>query len=168
MRSGEFVLADGDRFDANVHLCVSDVSFDNDSKARMMSLRIKSLKTDPFRLGVTIYFPRTFKDVCPVESLMAYLKQGGMSPGPLFRLEDKQPLMRSKFIQLVRRALHFQGIDCSKYSGHSFRIGAATTAAHVGISESHIKMLGRWESSAYVRYIKTPRDQLLTFVNHLV
>ena len=54
-----------------------------------------------------------------------------------------------------------------EYAGHSFRIGMATTASHQGVSEATIKMLGRWESSAYLRYIKTPRGQLASISSRL-
>jgi len=43
------------------------------------------------------------------------------------------------------------------YAGHSFRIGAATTAAVMGLEDSAIQTLGRWESSlvsSYKRYIR--------------
>lgn len=40
-------------------------------------------------------------------------------------------------------------IDSSKYSGHSFRSGAATTAAKRGLGDATIEMLGRWQSNAY-------------------
>lgn len=36
---------------------------------------------------------------------------------------------------------------------HSFRIGAATSAAKAGIEDSTIHMLGRWSSSAFLVYI---------------
>ena len=60
----------------------------------------------------------------------------------------------------MREVLQKVGIDCSKYSGHSFRVGAATTAAAVGIQDSLIKTMGRWESVAYQLYVRTPWDQL--------
>jgi len=53
------------------------------------------------------------------------------------------------------------GVDLSRFSGHSFRIGAATTAAKVGVSDSIIQIMGSGRSSAFVRYIRTSGDQLV-------
>ena len=57
----------------------------------------------------------------------------------------------------VRQALAQAGIDCTQYSGHSFRIGAASAAAEAG---SFIQTLGRWKSQAFISYIRTHPSQL--------
>ena len=81
--------------------------------------------------------------------------------------EDGRLLTRARFVQAIRTGLKEAGIDDSKYCSHSFRIGAATTAAAVGIEDSVIKTLGRWESLAYLQYIKIPRDQLAGYTKKL-
>lgn len=83
----------------------------------------------------------------------------GMSDGPLFRFENGRALTRQRFVDHVREGLKMAGIDHSRYCGHSFRIGAATTAAAKGVEDSIIKTLGGWESLAFLHYIKIPRSQ---------
>lgn len=56
-------------------------------------------------------------------------------------------LTRARFAEAVRAGLRSAGVDQSKYCTHSFRNGAATTAAARGIEDSVIKNLGEWESS---------------------
>ena len=68
--------------------------------------------------------------------------------------------MRDRFVTRVRGTPTAAGLDYSQYAGHSLRIGVAMIAAQKGIKDSTIKMLGRWQSSAYLLYIRTPRDQL--------
>lgn len=60
------------------------------------------------------------------------------------------------------------GIDPSMYAGHSFSIGAATPAAVRRLHDSLIKTLGRWNSSAYILYVQTPRTTLLSVSKSLV
>ena len=67
------------------------------------------------------------------------------------------PLTRPVFTQHVQRALSEAGIpDSGRYMSHSFRIGAATTAAEAGVPAWLIKTMGRWSSDAYQVYIRTP------------
>jgi hypothetical protein len=40
----------------------------------------------------------------------------------------QMPVTRSYFIDFLKNILERIGYDCSKYNGHSFRIGAATSA----------------------------------------
>ena len=60
------------------------------------------------------------------------------------------------------------GIKAEDYSGHSFRIRAATTVAEKGVQDSLIQTLGRWQSSAYILYIKTPQQVLCNVARTLV
>ena len=102
-----------------------------------------------------MYFGRTKEDVCPVAAVWAYKVLRGLTPGPFFQFADWRPLTRDRFDAAVQAALRHASIDNSKYSGHSFRIRAATMAAPQGTPDSLIKTLGRWESSAYTVYIRT-------------
>ena len=70
--------------------------------------------------------------------------------GLFFQFRDGLPLTRQKFIAKVREVLEEAGLYPKKYAGHSFRIGAVTTAAAHGVEDSVIKTLGQWQSSAYL------------------
>ncbi len=89
------------------------------------------------------------------------------SQGPLFLHKDGQPLSRSSLVRKVRSALTQAGVDASTCSGHSFRIGAASTAAAKAVEDAIIQILGRWQSTAYLRYVKLPREQLASIAQVL-
>ena len=150
-------------FDPTTHLCFSDVSVDNINDPQIVKLHLKASKTDPFRRGVEVVVGRTYNNLCPVTAMLAYLAMRGSTPGLLFRFQDGRLLSKQRFIAQIRQALVGCGLDPTKYAGHSFRIGAATSAASKGINDSTIKLLGRWESEAYQIYIRTPRDALARF-----
>ena len=63
----------------------------------------------------------------------------GKTAGPLFIWKSGLFLTRENFVAEVRRALEAAGLEASDFNGHSFRIGAATTAASRGMEDSMIK-----------------------------
>ena len=96
--------------------------------------------------------------LCPVTAVLAYLALRGN----LFRFRDGKLLTKARFVEAVREALALAGLHPKAFAGHSFSIGAATTASTCGLNDSTIQMLGRWSISAYLVYIKTAREQLAT------
>ena len=68
----------------------------------------------------------------------------------------------------IRDALSCTGIDASQFSGHSFRIGAASTAAQTSLNDSLIQMLGRWILSAFTALLlifkKSKKNKKLLFL----
>ena len=107
-----------------------------------------------------MYLGRTDNELCPVAVVADNLVVRGGLSGPFFRFSSVTPLSRELLVKHMRAALLSYGVDVSKYSGHSFRIGAATAASAMGVEDSMIKTLGRWQSSAYQSYVRIPRDSL--------
>ena len=159
-RSGKMTVPEGAQYDESTHLSFRDLAVNSRENPRSLKVRLKTSKTDPFRRGVDLYVGRTGNKLCPVGAMPAYLGNRGKTGGPLFCLQEGKPLTRPRFVQETQKALRSRGISADGYTGHSFRSGAATTAAARGLGEATIKMLGRWSSAAYQVYIKTPRDHL--------
>ena len=159
LRCGEF-MPDSTKFDSSTHLSVSDVSVDSHQNPTMVAIRIKRSKMDQFSEGTTIYLGKTSGEICPVTALLNYLAVRPKDGGPLFVTSELKLITKHQFVTKIRQVLARAGIDASGYKGHSFRIGAATTAAACGVNEGLIKALGRWSSCAYQVYIKIPPQEL--------
>ena len=160
LRVGEFTVQSQSSYDPQVHLSLSDLSFDDHRAPTMVYLRIKQSKTDPFGQGVDVYVGATRKAVCPVDALLRYLEVHSSTAGPLFIHADGIPLTRASLVSRLKQALCQVGIQPDAFNGHSFWIGAATTAAQRGVEDSLIQTLGRWKSDTYKLYIKIPRALL--------
>ena len=151
-------------YDPSCHLSPGDISSNDPSNPSVLRVNIKQSKTDPFRHGVYIIVGATGESLCPVAAVLHYLTIRGMEAGPLFCFSDGRALTRQRFVS----PLSDLGLDTSLYSGHSFRIGAATTAAARGISDALIKTMGRWENMAYTTYTQTPVHQIAAVSRHLL
>ena len=150
LRSGEVCCRTPTGFDEATNLSVEDVAVDSLGNLQAVVIHLKTSKTDPFRTGVDIHLAWT-DDLCPVAALLSWLVQRGTQQDPLFQFDGGS-------------ALGDMGTNPGNYSGHSFKTGAATTAARHGISDAHIKQLGRWKSAAYQRYIRPAGSELAASV----
>lgn len=149
-------------------MSAEDIAIDDRSNPTMLFVRLKASKCDQARQGFTLCVGRTNTQLCPVAAVLAYLAVRRSSPGPLFIFQDGSPLMQTSLVRLLRSTLTLAGLDCANYSGHSFRIGAATTAAAAGLCDSTIQTLGRWASDSFRRYIRLPPSELASYSRMLV
>ena len=79
---------------------------------------------------------------------------------PLYFFSTGQFLTRDKVTSILRLQLQRLGFASESFASHSFRIGAATTAAEAGLPPWLIQTLGRWSSNGYTQYIRTPTSIL--------
>ena len=133
---------------------------DNTADPQYLEVHIKASKTDPFCHGVSIYLGRSQADLCPVSAVLAYMVLNDTTPGPFFFFADGRYLTRDRFDLSVRAALRMQGVDDSRYSDHSFRIGAITTAALRGLPDSLIKTRPLGELSLHCVHPHPQRNSL--------
>ena len=127
---------------------------DNSCNIVGFKLTFKNFKHSYNQRAVSITLNQR-SDVCPVQSLLAYLSRRGFSNGPLFCTEDGRAVLRKIFTDHLALIFRTCGLDPAKYKGHSFRIGAATLAAENGFSDAQIRLLGRWKSNAFHKYIRS-------------
>ena len=89
-------------------------------------------------------------------------------PGQRGSLSDVGPVLKAWFVEQLCSILAAAGLPQQQYAGHSFRISAATTAALAGVEDSMIQTLGRWQSGAFLQYIRTPSETLANLSSVLV
>ena len=153
LRCGEVTIKSHNELDKAIR--ISDIVFSANKSSYVLYLRAS--KTDPYFKGVHIPIFAN-KKLCPVSSMFQFVQmrisQGANKSDPLFVDFNGAVLTRHQFISYLHHLLCRLGVDTNKYSGHSFRIGAATSAASAGVEDHIIQSLGRWVSNCYTRYIR--------------
>ena len=171
MRSGEFTIKTDKHtaFDPSTHLTRGSINFyPSFNNPTYLTVTFPASKTDPFRKGVTISIASVNARTCAVKALQHLFRTDPRAPdAPLFCNPDGSPLQYSIFISQLRLLLANAGYDASQYSGHSFRRGAASSAAQAGFTEYEIQQLGRWRSDAYKLYIDASHSRLLNLSTRL-
>lgn len=161
LRCSEFT-ASNSRFNPALHACLSDLSIANSTT---LIFTLRHSKTDQFGVSTPIYLFKLNSPLSPYEPLVRHLStriaQHASPSDPLFVTEAGSVITRTWFHHHLRLVLTKAGYAASHFSGHSFRIGATSTASRQGIPEHTIKILGRWTSQAYHAYIRTSPSDLL-------
>ena len=154
LRCSEFTTR-GVSFNPQINPRVCDLQILNADTIRYF---IKQSKTDQSKKGHSVFIFNIASPLLPFQTLAHYLayRSSIASPSePLFATDDGKPVTRYWFQAQLKSIITRVGIPADRYSTHSFRIGAATTAANNGLSDLALKTLGRWSSDAYNTYIRS-------------
>ncbi|XP_040283796.1 uncharacterized protein LOC120997666 isoform X1 [Bufo bufo] len=148
LRVGELAAANKKSFSP---LEVSDINLYNNS----VGIFIKKSKTDQFAKGSWIRLAMlTESPLCPVKTVSDYFDIRPQRDGSFLIHEDGSVLTIYQFNAILKKCLVLLNLSKENYSSHSFRIGAATVAASLGLNEAVIKKIGRWESDRFKLYIR--------------
>ncbi|XP_067323198.1 integrase/recombinase xerD homolog [Anolis sagrei] len=132
-------------------LLFSDVTISD----QQLQIIVRSSKTDQRGKGSLISLsPCSDADICPVLAITQFRVMRGSTSGYFFCHHDGGPLTKYQFWSITDKALKLLGLGHLKFGTHSFRIGAASTAANLGYATERIKSLGRWKSDAYKGYVR--------------
>jgi hypothetical protein len=155
LRVGEFTTASKTGRWDNI-LSPQDTLINEDRSA--VEVHIRSSKTDQRGVGTTLQIGASpIPEVCPVRAISEYLRIRPAVDGPLFIHFGGNPLTRHQFSAILKKGVGAIGLPPSNFSPHSFRIGAATSAAMGGAPVERIMDMGRWQSSAVNSYIRPLR-----------
>ena len=169
LRASEFVVTDS----SCSPLCIRDANIHMTSTGEEnLALHIKQSKTDQKGRGVLSYTGHSSHAVyaaCAVKSNLHLQKQRSdwVASDPLFRLTSGSAMTRRNLADFVSSLLRLLGMDPQFYSGHSFRIGGAISASVAGLNDYENKLIGRWSSDCYKRYIRSPVSLFLKIVRQI-
>ena len=155
LRSSEFTSSSS-QYNPFHHPSLSDISVHS---SESLSFKLKRSKVDQQGRSASIHLFKINSPLSPYEPILRYINsrraQSASPQDPLFITETGSVATRSWFHHHLRQVLSLSGLPPHLFSGHSFRIGAASTASRQGISDHLIRILGRWSSQAYHTYIRS-------------
>ncbi|KAM4795989.1 integrase/recombinase xerD homolog [Rhinophrynus dorsalis] len=151
LRIGELVSASKQRLGG---IQIGDVHLGSGS----LEFRIRRSKTDLLGAGVWVsLFGVPGPSVCPVSCVHRYLEVRPGLGSSLLGHSDGVVLTRFQFLAVFKRCLSVLHVPIGDFGGHSFRIGAATEAAQLGLGSESIMRIGRWDSRRFQSYVRPHR-----------
>ena len=147
MRVSEYVCPTSSSFDPSLHLSAQDIHFQPGSNLVSITIKasIKQIHSGPAQVRL-VAIGNAF---CPVMAIKRYHWLKGLRLGPFFVFLHGD-LVTWRFVSAFVCISLPHSIDLDM---HSFRIGGASAAASCGVTDSTIKILGRWTSDCYRRYL---------------
>ena len=103
----------------------------------------------PMRVNPNFKHP----EICPVRAFISYARVRSKSQYAF--CTDTATQLTPKYVrQKLVTLLQIAGQDATAFNTHSFRIGRATDMYRQGYSDLQISKAGRWNTKAFLKYIK--------------
>ena len=169
-RIHEILARDRSSYDPTVTLMARDVTLSEvvvrGEEYKVVKVFLKHPKEERLSAGVFIDLFEVKGEaswLCPVMAYKKWKAEAGViltGGKPLMRTKDSFNYTGANFNKDLKR---FFGEEAARGGGtissHSFRAGLATAMSKANYSDEEIMAVGRWRSSAFLRYIKTPREK---------
>lgn len=153
LRIGEYTTRGG----RQTHVIQRDKIKFSVTRNKVSKVAITMLHYKHSRGEVTLVIEANDKrQYCPVNALARYISLEGPCIGPIFINQDGSTVSTSQFSTVFRQVVIDAKLDPKKYKPHGLRIGAATRAHAMNLSDSQIREMGRWKSESFKRYIRIP------------
>ena len=128
----------------------SDITIEDNDNGRRLILVIRRSKTDQAGMGVARVLRETDLEICPVRTMVEFLKGNkNEKDAPIFG-SDVRPRMEV----MMKTIAAAKGVDPDLIGSHSLRAGGATSLYIRGVSVTLIQRFDRWKSASFIRYLR--------------
>ena len=117
-------------------------------------IHIKTRKNDQKGRGHTLHFHRAHHTdkYCYMSEMWAHAQCARPKPNcPFFAIPSEDWVLKAPQLSLqLKNMASYLGIDATRISTHSLRIGGASTLAAAGLTDNEIMRIGAWRSSNFL------------------
>lgn len=142
LRAGEVCSPTSASYGPSWQLCNTDIALDSNTSPTKLFITIKAFRLTHFIRRSSITLGKMGRQLWHMILTLSHIAQWGSQPGPLFRFRDDSFFTQERFVREGRQLLTAAGTKPTPYSGRSFRIGTAPTAAHAGLDAALIQTVG--------------------------
>ena len=127
-------------------------------------VNIRSAKNDAAGRGHRYYFEKSAPGdqslYCIVWTLWRYSQIAHPTAGrSFFYIQEVNWTLKPAYLnQRLKHMAGMYGLDASRVSSHSLRIGGATALAAAGLHEYEIKQMGGWKSDVFLDYARNTTE----------
>ena len=162
-RVGEFVVPRLDAFSAAQHITPANLRVDRNSEGLEVTiLHVPHTKAAPLE-GEDVFWSSHPGLTDPYSALENHMRVNNPpNDAHLFAYKYKsqlRPLTKHAFIKRLASVARLAGVE--PLQGHGIRIGATLFYLLLGLPMEAMKVMGRWSSDAFLRYLKK-HAQILT------